>query len=163
MRPPCLGQTGKTRPVPKARKMRVHAEAYRIPRGRVRKQHHPNGPDQNQGGGRVAFSKEPHRRSVIPRFYWVLPLFHPQLLARRTTLIGSDKESGPLDLGGSPDESFRNPKNARVHETSADPTPIRQVVRASHQRIGIRRGRHTLTGRRYQPLKTLEAAPPPHR
>src|SRR5712672_4067459 len=135
--------------------MRIYTKTYRIPRGGVRKQHNPNGPHQNQGGSRMAVPEKPHRRPLIFRFHWILPLLHPQLLARRTTFTRPDKESDPMDLGRSPDEGLRNPKNAHVHKTGADPTTIRQAICTSHRRISIWRGHHTLTRGRHQPTKTF--------
>src|SRR5712675_2432856 len=110
----------------------------------------------------MAIPKKSHRRPLIPRFHRILPLLHPKLFTRRTTLIGPDEEGDPVDLGRSPDKGFRNPENAHVYETSADPTAIRQTIRTSYQRIGLWRGRHTLTRGRHQPTKTLKTAPPPN-
>src|SRR5712675_113950 len=141
--------------------MCVHAKTYRIPRCGAGRQHDPDGSHQNQGRGRMAISEKPHRRPLISRFHWVLPLLYPQLLACRTTLTRPDEESNPVGLGGSPDEGLRNPKDAHVHETGADPTAIRQTIRTPHRRVGIWRGRHTLTRGRHQPTKTLKTPPPP--
>src|SRR5712672_1908513 len=143
--------------------MCVHTKTYRIPRGGAGRQHDPDGSHQNQGCGRMAISEKPHRRPLISRFHWVLSLLYPQLLACRTTLTRPNEESNPVGLGGSPDEGLRNLKDAHVHETSADPTAIRQAIRTPHRRISIWRGRHTLTRRRHQPTKTLETPPPPDR
>src|SRR5712672_2481501 len=142
--------------------MRVHTKTHRIPRCSARRQHDSNGPHQNQRHGRMAIPEEPHRRPLISRLHRVLSLLYPQLLACHTTLTRPDKESNPVGLGGGPDEGLRNPKDAHVHETSTDPTTIRQAIRTSHRRISIWRGRHTLTRRRHQPTKTLETSPPPH-
>src|SRR5712672_290832 len=141
--------------------MCVHAKTYRIPRGGTGRQHDPDGPHQNQGRSRMAIPEKPHRRPLISRFHWVLPLLYPQLFARRTTLTRSDEESNPVGLGGGPDEGLRNLKNAHVHETSADPTAIRQAIHTSHLCISIWRGRHTLTRGRHQPTKSLNDPPPP--
>src|SRR5712672_1495397 len=141
--------------------MRVHAKTHRIPGSDIRKQHDPDGPHQDQGHGRMAIPKKPHRCPLIPRLHRVLPLLHPQLLTRHMTLTRLDEESDSVDLGRSPNKSLRNPKGAHVHETSADPTAIRQTVRTSHRCISIWRGRHTLTRGRHQPTKTLETPPPP--
>src|SRR5712671_4028725 len=163
MCPPRPRQTGKTRPIPQTGEMRVRAETHRIPGSGIRKQHHPDGPHQDQGSSRMAVPEKPHGRPLFPRLYWVLPLLHSQLLTRRTTPAGLDEESDPVDLGRSPNKSLRNPENTHVHKTSADPTAIRQAIRTSHRRISIWRGRHTLTRGRYQPTKTLETPPPPDR
>src|SRR5712671_2375380 len=141
--------------------MRVHAKTYRIPGSGVRKQHNPDGPHQNQGRGRMAIPEKPHRCPLISRLYWVLPLLHPQLLTHRTTLTRPDEESDPVDLGRSPDKSLRNPKDAHVYKTGADPTAVRQTICTSHRCISIWRGRHTLTRGRHQPTKTLKTPPPP--
>src|SRR5712675_3403299 len=141
--------------------MRVYTKTYRIPRGGVRRQHNPNGPHQNQGHSRMAIPKKPHRRPLISRLHRVLPLFHPQLLTRRTTLTRPDEESDPVDLGRGPDKSLQNPKEAHVYETGANPTAIRQTICTSHRCISIWRGRHTLTRGRHQSTKTLKTPPPP--
>src|SRR5712675_1596356 len=135
---------------------------HRIPRSGVRRQHNPDGPHQNQGGGRMAIPEKPHRCPFIPKVYRILSLLHPQLLTCRMTLAGPNKESDPMDLGRGPDESLRNPKDAHVHETGVDPTAIRQAICTSHRCISIWRGRHTLTRGRHQPAKTLKTPPPPH-
>src|SRR5712672_3044443 len=62
-----------------------------------------------------------------------------------------------------PDKSVRNTKVAHVFETRTNSTPIRQTIRSSHGRIGIWRGRHTLTSGRNQPQKPLKTTPSPHR
>src|SRR5712672_3794902 len=109
----------------------------------------------------MAIPEEPHRRPLVSRLHWILPLLHSQLLTRRTTPTGLNEESDPMGLGRSPNKSLRNPKSARMHETSADPTAIRQAVHTPYRCIGIWRGRHTLTRGRYQPTKTLKTPPPP--
>src|SRR5712671_7758401 len=111
----------------------------------------------------MAIPEKPHRRLLVSRLHWVLPLLHSQLLTRRTTPTGLNKESDPMGLGRSPNKSLRNPKSARVHETSADPTAIRQAIRTPYRCIGIWRGHHTLTRGRYQPPKTFKTTPPSHR
>src|SRR5882757_434331 len=68
-----------------------------------------------------------------------------------------------MDVGGGPHESLRHSKDAHVHKTRANPTPVRQTIRTSHRRISIWRGRHTLTRGRHQPTKTLKTSPPPNR
>src|SRR5712672_1668205 len=110
----------------------------------------------------MAVPEKPHRRPLVLRFHWILPLLHPQLLTRRTTFARPDKESDPVDLGRGPDEGLRNPKNAHVHKTGADPTAIRQAICTSHRRISIWRGHHTLTRGRHQPTKTFKTPPPPY-
>src|SRR5712672_2223362 len=142
--------------------MCVHAKMYRIPGSGVRRQHNPDGPHQNQGCGGMAIPEKPHRHPLISRLHRVLLLLHPQLLTRRTTLTRPDEESDPVDLGRGPDKSLRNPKDAHVHETGADPTTIRQAICTSHRCISIWCGRHTLTRGRHQPAKTLETPPPPY-
>src|SRR5712672_2058393 len=52
---------------------------------------------------------------------------------------------------------------AHVFETRTNSTPIRQTICSSHGRIGIWRGRHTLTSGRNQPQKPPKTTPPPHR
>src|SRR5712675_591411 len=110
---------------------------HRIPGSGVRRQHNPDGPHQNQGGGRMAIPEEPHRHPFIPRLYRILSLLHPQLLTCRMTLAGPNEESDPMDLGRGPDESLQNPKDAHVHETGVDPTAIRQAIYTSHRCISI--------------------------
>src|SRR5712675_2272268 len=141
--------------------MRVHTKTYRIPRSSAGRQHDPDGSHQNQGRSRMAISEKPHRRPLISRFHRVLSLLYPQLLACRTTPAGPDEESNPVDLGRGPDKSLRNPKDAHVHETGANPTAIRQAICTSHRCISIWRGCHTLTRGRHQPTKTLKTPPPP--
>src|SRR5712671_1049058 len=161
MRPPCPRQAGETRSIPQTQEMRIHAKTYRIPRSGIGKQHNPNGPHQNQGSSRMAIPEKPHGCSLILRIHWILPILHPQLFTRRTTFTRPDKESDPVDLGRGPNKGLRNPKNAHVHETSANPTAIRQAICTPHRRISIWRGRHTLTRGRHQPTKTLKTPPPP--
>src|SRR5712675_223655 len=109
----------------------------------------------------MAVPEKPHRCPLILRIHWILPILHPQLFTRRTTFTRPDKESDPVDLGRGPNKSLRNFKDAHVHETSANPTAIRQAIRTPHRRISIWRGRHTLTRGRHQPTKTLKTPPPP--
>src|SRR5712672_2238246 len=80
---------------------------------------------------------------------------------RRMPSTRPDEESNIVGLGRSPDESLRDAKDAHVHETSANPTTIRQTIRTPHRRISVWRGRHTLTRGRHQPTKTLKTPPPP--
>src|SRR5712675_3006607 len=73
----------------------------------------------------MAVPEKPHRCPIVPRLHRILSLLYPQLLTCRTTPAGPDEESNPVDLGRSPNKSLRNPKDAHVHETGADPTAIR--------------------------------------
>src|SRR5712672_4597340 len=109
----------------------------------------------------MAIPEKPHGRPLVFRVYRVLSLLHPQLFACSTTLAGPNEESNSVDLGRSPNKSLRNPKDAHVHETGADPTAIRQAICTSHRCISIWRGCHTLTRGRHQPAKTLKTPPPP--
>src|SRR5712672_4167156 len=68
-----------------------------------------------------------------------------------------------MGLDGNQNNSIRDAEKANVLKTSTDPTTIRQTICSTHRRIGIWRGRHTLTRGRNQPPKTLETTPPPHR
>src|SRR5712671_3207523 len=110
----------------------------------------------------MAISKKSHRCPLIPGLHRFLLLLYPQLLMRHMSSARPDKEGDAVGLGRSPDKSFRNPKNAHVHKTSANPATIRQTVCTAHQCIGIWRGRHTLTRGRHQPTKTCETTPPPY-
>src|SRR5712671_6195220 len=110
----------------------------------------------------MAVSKKPHRRLLLLRLHRILPILYPKLLTCRMTPIRSDKEGDTMDLDRSPNKSLRNPENADVLKTGTDSTTIRQTIRSSHRRIGIWRGRHTLTRGRHQPPKTLKTTPPPH-
>src|SRR5712672_2885026 len=124
MCPPRPRQTGKARPIPQTREMRVHAKTHRILGSGVRKQHDPDGPHQNQRCSGMAIPEKPHRRPLVSRLYRILSLLHPQLLTRRTTLTRPDKESDPMVLGRSSNKSLRNLKNAYVHETGVNPAAI---------------------------------------
>src|SRR5712671_2807702 len=111
----------------------------------------------------MAIPKEPHRCSFFLRIHRVLSLLHSELLARSTTPPKPDQESHTVGLDRSSDNSVRNTEETHVFQTSANPTPIRQTIRSTYRHISIWRGRHTLTRGRYQPPKTFEATPPPHR
>src|SRR5712671_3638706 len=143
--------------------MCICSTSYRIPRSRPRGQYDPNGPYENQGRRRMAIPKEPHRRSLLSGVHRLLPVLHPQLLARRAPPARPNKESDTLDMERSSDNSVRNTKETHVLETSLNPTTVRQTVRSTYGRIGIWHGRHTLTRGRNQPPKTVKTSPPPHR
>src|SRR5712671_2959202 len=111
----------------------------------------------------MAIPKEPHRCSLLSGVHGLLSVLHPQLLARRAPPVRPNKEGDALDMDRSSDNSVRNAKETHVLETRLNPTAVRQTVRSTHGRIGIWRGRHTLTRGRNQPPKTFKTTPSPHR
>jgi len=100
--------------------------------------------------------REPHRHQVVLRFHRILPVLHPELLARRPTTAGFNKESNPLGVDSRSNKGVRNAKMAHVFEARTNSTPIQQTIHSSHGRIGIWRGRHTLTSGRNQPQNPLK-------
>src|SRR5712672_311350 len=98
----------------------------------------------------MATTEKPNRRPLIPRIYRILSLLHPQLFKGRAPPVGPNKESNPLGMDRSADNSVRNAEETHVLQTRVNTTPIRQTVRGTYRCIGIWRGRHTLTRGRNQ-------------
>src|SRR5712672_527442 len=110
----------------------------------------------------MATPEEPHRRPLIPRLHWILSLFHPQLLVRRMTPAGLDKEGNAMGLDQGPNNGIRNAKETNVFKACTDPTAVRQTICSAYRCIGIWCGRHTLTRGRDQPPKTIKTLTPPY-
>ena len=83
---------------------------------------------------------------TIPRLYWLLLLFHTELLIYSQTTLGSHKENHPLALGGTTIQGIRRTKNPNVFQPSPSPTELRQMIHLTSQGISVWRGCHTLTG-----------------
>src|SRR5712671_5311007 len=163
MRPSSSHQASPLRPVPQTRKVRLRTKTHRIPRGYFATRNHPYGPDQNARSSGLAPANYSDRRSVIPRFYRILSLFHPQLLQNCKTPPTVDEKRLGLGVGTRPKTSVRTLKDANVPTSSACPTKLQQTIRCTHRCIGLWRGRHTLTrGRNAPKRQNLETITPSH-
>src|SRR5712671_5286560 len=162
-RPPSPHQAGPLRSFPQTREMRLRTKTYRIPRRHFATRNHPHGPDQNARSSGLATADYSDRRSVIPRFYGVLSILHPQLLQNCKTPPTVDEKRLGLGVGTRPKTSVRTLKDVNVSTPSTCPTELQQTIRRTHRRIGLWRGRHTLTrGRNAPKRQNLETITPPH-
>src|SRR5712672_2806707 len=143
--------------------MRLRTETHRIPRSYPTTWNHSHGPDQNAGGSGLASTNHGDRCSVILRLYRVLSILHPQLLQNRKTPPIVDEKRFGLGVGKRSKTGVLTPEDTNVSTPSTRPTELQQTVRRTHRRIGLWRGRHTLTGGRNTPKRqNLETATPPH-
>src|SRR5712671_3492148 len=99
-------QTREARPVSQAGEVRLHPTSNRIPRRHPRRQHDPNGPYENQRSSRMATTKEPYRRPLIPRVHRILSLLHPQLFESSAPPTGSNQKGDSLGVDNDPDDSI---------------------------------------------------------
>src|SRR5712675_188908 len=143
--------------------MRLRTKTHRIPRSHFTTRNHPHGPDQNARSSGLASTNHGDRCSVVLRLYRVLSILHSQLLQNRKTPPTVDKKRLGLGVGTRPKTSVRTLEDVNVSTPSTCPTKLPQTIRRTHRRIGLWRGRHTLTrGRNAPKRQNLETITPPH-
>src|SRR5712671_269942 len=143
--------------------MRLRTKAHRILRGYTTTWNHSHGSNQNARGSGLASTNHGNRCTIVLRLHRILSIFHPQLLQDRETPPTADKKRFSLGVGTRPKTSVRTPEDANVPTPSTRPTELQQIVRRTHRRISLWRGRHTLTGGRNTPKRqNFETITPPH-
>src|SRR5712671_4335375 len=125
--------------------MHLRTETDRILRSNTTKWHHPHGPNKNPRSRRLAKTNQRHRSPILPRIHQFLSLLHPELLQNRKTIIGSYQKDDLMALGRTTKTRIRKTQNPNVSTTSISPTKLWMTICSAYQRIGIWRGRHTLT------------------
>ena len=99
-------------------------------------------------------------RPSLPRIHRLLLILRPQLFQDSTPIDPTNPKEHTIPLVGATLQSVRDTQNTHVPKTHPLTTRLHETILPRYRRLILRRGSHTLTGGRNQPLNKQNHAPP---
>ena len=136
----------------------------RLPRCHCRKKSAKDGSQENQRCSWLENPHKSHRNSPVLRIYWILLLFHTQLLQNCTTTLRPYKEGYSMEMDRLPFQGLWRIEDAHVPATGPYSNRLSETLLPPSRCLCLWPGGCTLTGGKIipHPSKTLKTSTTSH-